>query len=77
LTAAECGGAPVFQANLESVAETRALVNAVAGHFGQLDGLVNNAARFTSFDPLAALLPCRRASPRSVPGLRNHPAPRL
>jgi NAD(P)-dependent dehydrogenase (short-subunit alcohol dehydrogenase family) len=52
-TAAECGGAPVFQANLESVAETRALVEAVAGNFGRLDWLVNNAARFTGFDPLA------------------------
>jgi NAD(P)-dependent dehydrogenase (short-subunit alcohol dehydrogenase family) len=52
-TAAECGYAPVFQANLESVAETRAMVEAVATHFGRLDGLVNNAARFTRFDPLA------------------------
>jgi len=51
-TADECGGAPVFAANLESVAEIRALVDAVAGHFGRLDGLVNNAARFTHFDPL-------------------------
>jgi 3-oxoacyl-[acyl-carrier protein] reductase/pteridine reductase len=51
-TAAECGGAPVFQANLESVGEIRALFDRVAGHFGRLDGLVNNAARFTLFDPL-------------------------
>jgi 3-oxoacyl-[acyl-carrier protein] reductase/pteridine reductase len=51
-TAAESGSAPVFQANLESVAETRAMVEAVAAHFGRLDGLVNNAARFTQFDPL-------------------------
>jgi len=51
-TAAECNHAPVFQANLESVAEIRSLVDRVAGHFGQLDGLVNNAARFTRFDPL-------------------------
>ena len=51
-TAAECNNAPVFQANLESVAEIRSLVDRVAGHFGQLDGLVNNAARFTRFDPL-------------------------
>jgi 3-oxoacyl-[acyl-carrier protein] reductase/pteridine reductase len=51
-TAAECGDAPVFQANLESVAEIRDLFDRVAGHFGQLDGLVNNAARFTCFDPL-------------------------
>ncbi len=51
-TAEECGGAPVFQANLESVAEIRAMVDRVASHFGRLDGLVNNAARFTKFDPL-------------------------
>lgn len=51
-TAEECGGAPIFQANLESVAEIRALFNQVAGKFGRLDGLVNNAARFTRFDPL-------------------------
>jgi 3-oxoacyl-[acyl-carrier protein] reductase/pteridine reductase len=51
-TAAECGNAPVFQANLKSVAEIRSLVDRVATHFGRLDGLVNNAARFTRFDPL-------------------------
>jgi NAD(P)-dependent dehydrogenase (short-subunit alcohol dehydrogenase family) len=47
-----CGGAPVFKADLESVAEIRALFDRVAAHFGRLDGLVNNAARFTRFDPL-------------------------
>ena len=52
-TAEECGGAPVFRANLENVAEIRAMVEGVATHFGALDGLVNNAARFTKFDPLA------------------------
>ena len=51
-TAAECGDAPVFRANLESVAEIRGLFDQVAQHFGRLDGLVNNAARFTKFDPL-------------------------
>jgi 3-oxoacyl-[acyl-carrier protein] reductase/pteridine reductase len=51
-TAAECGGAPVFRANLESVPEIRAMFGEVAAHFGRLDGLVNNAARFTRFDPL-------------------------
>jgi 3-oxoacyl-[acyl-carrier protein] reductase/pteridine reductase len=51
-TAAECGGAPVFRANLESVDEIRELFRSVAGHFGRLDGLVNNAARFTRIDPL-------------------------
>jgi len=51
-TAAECGGAPVFSANLESVPEIAALFDAVGAHFGRLDGLVNNAARFTRFHPL-------------------------
>jgi NAD(P)-dependent dehydrogenase (short-subunit alcohol dehydrogenase family) len=52
-TADECGGAPIFRANLESVAEIRAMFGEVAGHFGRLDGLVNNAARYTTIDPLA------------------------
>jgi len=51
-TAEECGGAPAFHANLESVSEIRTLFDKVAQHFGRLDGLVNNAARFTRFDPL-------------------------
>jgi NAD(P)-dependent dehydrogenase (short-subunit alcohol dehydrogenase family) len=51
-TARECGDAPVFRANLESVPEIRRLVDEVHGHFGRLDGLVNNAARFTRFDPM-------------------------
>ncbi len=51
-TAAECGDAPVFKANLESVAEIDQLFTAVLEHFGRLDGLVNNAARFTKADPL-------------------------
>lgn len=51
-TAAECGNAPVFHANLESVEEIRTMYDRVAQHFGRLDGVVNNAARFTKFDPL-------------------------
>jgi 3-oxoacyl-[acyl-carrier protein] reductase/pteridine reductase len=51
-TAAECGGAPVFRADLESVAGIGRLFEEVAAYFGRLDGLVNNAARFTRFDPL-------------------------
>ncbi len=51
-TAAECGGAPVFRADLESVEEIRRLFAEVGSHFGRLDGLVNNAARFTRFNPL-------------------------
>lgn len=51
-TAEECGGAPVFQANLENVAEIRGLIDAVVAHYGRLDSLVNNAARFTKIPVL-------------------------
>ena len=51
-TAEECGGAPLFRANLESVAEIEAMFRDVEGRLGRLDGLVNNAARFTEIDPL-------------------------
>ena len=47
-----CGGAPIFRANLGSVAEIERLFCEVRATFGRLDGLVNNAARFTRFDPL-------------------------
>ncbi len=51
-TAAECGNAPVFRANLEHVSEIESLFDEVEQHFGRIDGLVNNAARFTQIDPL-------------------------
>lgn len=51
-TAEECGNAAVFQADLENIGDIRAMVDRVAHHFGRLDGMVNNAARFTKFDPL-------------------------
>jgi 3-oxoacyl-[acyl-carrier protein] reductase/pteridine reductase len=51
-TAAGCGGAPVFQADLALVAEVHRLLDEVGAHFGRLDGLVNNAARFTRAHPL-------------------------
>ncbi|MGD0365615.1 MAG: SDR family oxidoreductase [Bryobacteraceae bacterium] len=51
-TAAECGGAPLYRANLESVAEIERMFRAVEDTLGRLDGLVNNAARFTRRDPL-------------------------
>jgi NAD(P)-dependent dehydrogenase (short-subunit alcohol dehydrogenase family) len=50
-TAAECG-ASLFRANLEGVAEIARLFQDVEQHFGRLDGLVNNAARFAAIDPL-------------------------
>jgi NAD(P)-dependent dehydrogenase (short-subunit alcohol dehydrogenase family) len=52
-TAAEAGGAALFQANLETVAEIVRLFAEVEQRLGRLDGLVNNAARFTRADPLA------------------------
>ncbi len=47
-----CGGAPVFQADLAKVAEIRRLFAEIEEQGGPIDGLVNNAARFTRFDPL-------------------------
>ncbi len=50
--ARELGAAGVVQANLESVAEIRRMFEEVGERFGRLDGLVNNAGRFTRVDPL-------------------------
>jgi NAD(P)-dependent dehydrogenase (short-subunit alcohol dehydrogenase family) len=52
-TAEEACGAALFRANLESVAEIIRMFSEVEQRLGRLDGLVNNAARFTRFDPLA------------------------
>lgn len=52
-TARECGDAPTFAANLSNVADVQAMVDDVQAHFGRLDALVANAARFTRLDPLA------------------------
>src|SRR5215813_11940135 len=51
-TAEECDGAPLFRANLESVAQIQRMFAEIEEQLGRLDGLVNNAARFTRFDPL-------------------------
>ena len=51
-TAAECGGAPLFQADLESVPAITRMFAEVGERLGGLGALVNNAARFTKFDPL-------------------------
>lgn len=51
-TAAECGHAPIFRADLERVSEIAELFAAVEQRMGRMDGLVNNAARFTRIDPL-------------------------
>lgn len=51
-TARQCGGAPLYQADLESVAAIGALFAAIEAREGALYGLVNNAARFTRVPPL-------------------------
>src|SRR6267154_6291219 len=51
-TAEECGGAELFRANLENVEAIARMFREVEERVGRLDGLVNNAARFTRFDPL-------------------------
>src|SRR5579864_3854625 len=51
-TAKECGDAAIFRANLERVPEIEKLFEDVERHFGRIDALVNNAARFTRIDPL-------------------------
>ena len=51
-TADECGGAEIFRANLESVPEIEAMFREIDSRGERLDGLVNNAARFTRMDPL-------------------------
>jgi NAD(P)-dependent dehydrogenase (short-subunit alcohol dehydrogenase family) len=47
-TAEECGNAQIVKANLEHISEIERMFEQV----GPLDGLVNNAARFTTIDPL-------------------------
>jgi 3-oxoacyl-[acyl-carrier protein] reductase/pteridine reductase len=52
LTADACGGAPMFRADLEKVPEITSLFQELEAHFGRLDALVNNAARFTRIKAL-------------------------
>jgi 3-oxoacyl-[acyl-carrier protein] reductase/pteridine reductase len=47
-----CGGAPIFEADLSRVDEIHRMFQAVRERFGLLDCLVNNAGRFTRFDPM-------------------------
>jgi 3-oxoacyl-[acyl-carrier protein] reductase/pteridine reductase len=51
-TAEECGNAPLYSANLSKVGEIEALFDHILQDCGRIDGLVNNAARFTRIDPL-------------------------
>jgi NAD(P)-dependent dehydrogenase (short-subunit alcohol dehydrogenase family) len=50
--ARKLGMAGTVRANLESVTEIRSMFEEVGERFGRLDGLVNNAGRFTGMDPL-------------------------
>jgi NAD(P)-dependent dehydrogenase (short-subunit alcohol dehydrogenase family) len=50
-TSEQCGGAPLFRANLESVDEIKRMFGEVAERCGSIYGLVNNAARFRRRDP--------------------------
>ena len=52
-TAEECGGASLYRADLSSVAAITELFDSVVRDHGRIDAVVNNAARFTRFDPLA------------------------
>ena len=51
-TAAECGNAELFRADLSSVSAIESMFADIDQRLGRLDGLVNNAARFTKFNPL-------------------------
>ena len=51
-TAKECGNAPLYAANLAKIDAIEALFDLISRDCGPIDGLVNNAARFTRIDPL-------------------------
>jgi len=51
-TAEECGGAPLVRADLACVDQIARMFSEIGERFGRLDGLVNNAARFTRLSPL-------------------------
>lgn len=48
----ECGGAPLFQADLSKVDDIHRMFIEVRERFGLIDALVNNAGRFAQIDPL-------------------------
>jgi NAD(P)-dependent dehydrogenase (short-subunit alcohol dehydrogenase family) len=51
-TSERCGGAPIFRADLEKVSEIERMFAEAESRMGSLYGLVNNAARFSSRNPL-------------------------
>ena len=83
-TAKECGNAPIYAANLAEVSEIEALFARISHDCGRIDGLVNNAARFTRIDPLeiteadwdfihdinlkATFFCCQQAAKHMIPG---------
>lgn len=50
-TAAECNAAGLFRADMERVPEIAQMFAEIEQQFGRIDGLINNAARFTRFHP--------------------------
>ncbi len=51
-TAAECGNASLYRHNLSKIDEIESLFDHIVRDHGRIDGVVNNAARFTRIDPL-------------------------
>jgi 3-oxoacyl-[acyl-carrier protein] reductase/pteridine reductase len=51
-TAEDCGGAPLFHADLGKVVEIERMFGEIDTRLGRLDGLVNNAARYTRVSAL-------------------------
>jgi NAD(P)-dependent dehydrogenase (short-subunit alcohol dehydrogenase family) len=51
-TAKECGNASLYRADLAKIDQIDALFDHVSNDYGRIDGVVNNAARFTRIDPL-------------------------
>jgi NAD(P)-dependent dehydrogenase (short-subunit alcohol dehydrogenase family) len=83
-TAEECGGAAIFRADLTKVGEIERMFAEIDQKIGRIDGLVNNAGRFTTIDPLkvteadwdfihsinlkAAFFCCQQAGRRMIAG---------
>ncbi len=51
-TAKDCGNAGLYRADLGNIDAIKLLFNQISQDYGRIDGLVNNAARFTRIDPL-------------------------
>jgi 3-oxoacyl-[acyl-carrier protein] reductase/pteridine reductase len=51
-TAKECGNASLYRADLAKIDQIEVLFDRISNDYGRIDGVVNNAARFTQIDPL-------------------------